>query len=154
MLPLTQAQAVVAIARPFTILAPVVLANAILFPLGQSIVVGVVVIVGIGARSPEHLINLGLRCPTSAYRVLWMLLDAASHGGVARPAVHRGRLREDYGTARRVGVVRRPTGVGVMCSTSRATGHEGPPKQGQTHEHSGSQVFHTPSLERPTFGTL
>ncbi|WP_160174405.1 hypothetical protein [Archangium violaceum] len=81
MLPLTQAQAVVAIARPFTILAPVVLANAILFPLGQSIVVGVVVIVSIGAsaHSPEHLINLRLRGSTGAHWVVRMLLDAAGH---------------------------------------------------------------------------
>ena len=81
MLPLAQAQTVVAIARPFTILAPVVVPNAILLPLGEGIVVGVVVIVsiGTGSHSPEHLLNLGWRGSTSAYRVLWMLLDAAGH---------------------------------------------------------------------------
>ncbi len=79
MLPLTQAHAVVAIARPSTILAPVEVADAVLFPLGQGSVVGVVVIVSIGARSPEHLINLGLRGSTSAYRVLRVLLDATDH---------------------------------------------------------------------------
>ena len=153
MLPLTQAHTVVAIARPFAILAPVVLANAILFPLGQGIVVGVVVVISIRARSPEHLINFGLRGPTSSYRVLWMLLDTARHGGVARPAIHRCRLRQDYGTARRVGVVHRSTRVGVIRPTSRATGHEDPPKQGQTHEHSGRQVCHAASVDQSHFET-
>ena len=144
MLPLTQAQAVAAIARPFTILAPVVVPDAVLLPLGQRIVVGVVVIVSIRAStySPEHLINLGLRRPTSAYRVVRMLLDTADHGGVGRPAVHRSRLRQDYGTARRIRVVRRPSGVGGLCSTNRATGHEPSPHQDPNDEQAGTQVFH------------
>ena len=152
MLPFTQAQAVVAIPRPLTILAPVVLANAILLPLGQRIVVGVVVIVSIGAHSPEHLINLGLRRPTSAYRVLWMLLDAARHGGVARPAVHRCRLRQDYGTVRRVGVVRRPTGVFVMRPASRATGHEDPQSRDPMKKRQEVMFFMLRRLDQLTMG--
>jgi len=118
----------VAIARPAVVYAVVIMANALLLPLGKGLVVCEIVSLGAGSNSPEHLINLGLCRPTGAYRIKRVLLDTADHGGVGRPAIHRGRLRQDYGTARRVGVVRRPTRVGVMCSTSRATGHEDPPK--------------------------
>lgn len=146
MLPFTQPQAIVAITRPPVVLTIVISLNALLFPLGQGSVVGEVVLIFVNIRasahSSEHLINLGLRRSTSAYRVLWMLLDAARHGGVARPTVHRGRLRQNYGTVRRIGVARRPTGVDVMRPTSRATRREDPQNQGPEDEEAGSQVFH------------
>ncbi|WP_157758404.1 hypothetical protein [Cystobacter fuscus] len=79
MLPFATAQAVVAIAHPAVVYAIVIVPDALLFPFGKGLVVGEVVNIGAGAHSPEHLINLGLRGSTSAYRVVWVFLDAADH---------------------------------------------------------------------------
>jgi hypothetical protein len=75
MLPFATAQAIVAIARPAVIHAVVIISDALLLPFRQGIVVGVVVC--ILSHCSEHLVNLRLRGSTSAYRVIWVLLDAA-----------------------------------------------------------------------------
>ena len=148
MLTLATTQAVVAIARPSLILTVVIVPDALLLPLGKGLVVGEVVNIGAGSYSPEHLIHLGLRGSTSAYRVLRVLLDTARHGGVARAAVHRGRLRQERGALRRA---MRSTGAGGVRPTRRATGREQPPKQGRAQEHRGRQVFHTAQARAVSF---
>ena len=79
MLTLATTQAVVAIAHPSLILTVVIVPDALLLPRGKGLVVGEVVNIGAGSHGSEHLINLGLRGSTSAYRVLRVLLDTTGH---------------------------------------------------------------------------